>query len=129
MIVVDTSVWIEHFRNNVTPTVIALRGADASDIIVGDLILLECLQGARDDRHASKIEAALGAFNIEEMLDSRVAVDAARNYRALRSLGLTPRKTIDIIIGTFCIKRGYKLLHKDQDFEPMAKHLGLQVVI
>jgi predicted nucleic acid-binding protein len=41
--------------------------------------------------------------------------------------GPTPRKTIDIIIATFCIARGHELLHQDRDFEPLVAHLGLRV--
>lgn len=128
MIVVDTSVWIAHFRNELSPAVAKLRAiANANDIVVGDLIMLECLQGARDERHAAIIETSLRAFQVEAMLDSALAIDAARHFRTLRAIGLTPRKTIDVIIGSFCIARRYRLLHQDRDFEPMTAHLGLQV--
>ena len=127
MIVVDTSVWIAHFRDEASAAVTKLRAmANPSDIIVGDIILLECLQGARDAAHAAQLEAALRAFQIEVMLGDQPAVEAARLYRALRALGQTPRKTIDVIIGAFCIRRGYQLLHQDRDFEPMSAHLGLR---
>ena len=127
MIVVDTSVWIAHFRNETSAAVTKLRAiANPSDIIVGDIILLECLQGARDEGHAAQLEAALRAFQIEVMLGDQPAVEAARLYRALRALGQTPRKTIDVIIGAFCIRRDYQLLHQDRDFEPMSAHLGLR---
>ena len=62
------------------------------------------------------------------MLDPDLAVRAARNVRALRGRGITVRKTMDIIIGTFCIERGHQLLHEDRDFLPMARHLGLRVL-
>jgi hypothetical protein len=127
VIVVDTSVWIAHFRNEPSAAVTKLRAiANPNDIIVGDLILLECLQGARDEAHAAQIEAALRTFQIEDMLGDQRAVETARLYRALRALGQTPRKTIDVIIGAFCIRRGYQLLHQDRDFEPMSAHLGLR---
>jgi predicted nucleic acid-binding protein len=127
VIVVDTSVWIAHFRDEASAAVTKLRAiANPSDIVVGDLILLECLQGARDEAHAAQLEAALRAFQIEVMLGDQPAVEAARLYRALRALGQTPRKTIDVIIGAFCIRRGYQLLHQDRDFEPMSAHLGLR---
>lgn len=130
MIVVDSSVWIAHFRDAATPAVAALRGvSDPNDIIVGDLILMECLQGAIDERHAARIETALAQFTPAQMLDPQLAVEAARNYRRLRGLGLTPRKTIDLIIGTYCIQHGHRLLHQDQDFAPMAAHLGLMCVL
>ncbi len=129
MIVVDTSVWVAHFRNEVSPGVATLRALEnPNDIVVGDLVLLECLQGARDEGHAARIEAALRVFQIEAMLDADLAIDAARHYRALRAMGLTPRKTIDLIIGAFCIRHSYRLLHQDRDFEPMVTHLGLQVL-
>jgi predicted nucleic acid-binding protein len=60
------------------------------------------------------------------MLNDALAVEAARNFRRLRALGTTPRKTTDLIIATFCIARGYALLHQDRDFDPMVAHLGLR---
>lgn len=128
MIVVDTSVWVAHFRNQATPEVTTLRAlANPGDIIVGDLVLLECLQGARDESHAARIEATLRSFDVEAMLNADLAVEAARHYRTLRALGVTPRKTIDLIVAAFCIKRGYALLQQDRDFDPMISHLGLRV--
>jgi predicted nucleic acid-binding protein len=72
------------------------------------------------------MEAALRVFQMENMLGDQQAVETARLYRALRGLGLTPRKTIDVIVGAFCIRRDYQLLHQDRDFEPMHTHLGLR---
>lgn len=129
MIVVDTSVWIGHFRNELSPAVDALRArVEPNDVMVGDLVLMECLLGARDEAHAARIEAALRTFQVEPMLDAALAVEGARNFRRLRALGVTPRKTIDVIIATFCIARGHALLHHDRDFDAMATHLGLRVV-
>ena len=96
--------------------------------LVGDLILLELLQGARDDGHAARIERNLRQYPIVSMLDEALAVQAARNYRILRARGITVRKTIDVIIGTFCITGGHSLLHDSRDFNPMEAHLGLRVV-
>ena len=62
------------------------------------------------------------------MLDDAIAVEAARNYRVLRTHGVTLRRTIDMIIGTFCIVGGHALLHDDRDFEPIEVHLGLRMV-
>jgi predicted nucleic acid-binding protein len=130
MIVVDTSAWLAYFRNQATPAAAALRAhTKPNEIIVGDVVLLECLQGARDERHAAHIEAGLRAFVVEPMLNPDLATQAARHYRTLRGLGVTPRKTADLIIATFCIAHGYALLHQDRDFEPMVQHLGLQLAI
>jgi predicted nucleic acid-binding protein len=127
VIVVDTSVWIGHFRDEISPAVTKLRGVThPNDIIVGDLVLLECLQGARDDTHAVRMEAALRAFRLAPMLSDSLAAEAARRYRTLRALGVTPRKTIDVIIATFTLVNGYAFLHQDRDFDAWAIHFGLQ---
>jgi hypothetical protein len=55
-----------------------------------------------------------------------LAVAAARNYRRLRRLGVTPRSATDALIATFCIDEGHELLHRDRDFEPFVRHLGLK---
>lgn len=128
MIVVDSSVWIAHLRNIDSPSVDKLRNLDEpQEILVGDLILLEVLQGARDEHHARLIERNLREFAVVPMLDPETAVEAARNHRLLRRRGITIRKTIDMIIGTFCIRGGHALLHDDRDFEPMVHHLDLQL--
>lgn len=128
MIVVDSSVWIALLRGSDTAEVRALRTLDdPDDILLGDLILLEVLQGARSERHAAVIERQLRQFQIASMLSPALAPRIARNYRFLRDRGVTPRKTIDMIIGTFCIEGGHRLLHADRDFDPLVAHLGLRV--
>lgn len=131
MIFVDSSVWIANLRGSESDAVRKLRSyADNDDgqLLVGDLVLLEVLQGARDEAHAARIEQNLRRFPVAAMLDDGLAVQAARNYRSLRGRGITVRKTADMIIGTFCIEGGHTLLHEDRDFDPMVQHLGLQVV-
>jgi predicted nucleic acid-binding protein len=99
-----------------------------TELLIGDIVLLEVLQGARDEAHAVRIAHELNQFDIVAMLDPEIAVRAAHNYRALRGRGITIRKTVDLIIGTFCIEHGHTLLHDDRDFDPMRTHLGLQVL-
>lgn len=126
MIVVDTSVWIAHFRNDRSAAVTRFRSlVDPNDVVVGDIVMLECLQGARDERHAAKIEKALRPFPLHRMLGETLAKQAARHYRALRTRGVTPRKTVDVIIATYCIHFRIPLLHQDRDFQPFETHLGL----
>ena len=128
MIVVDSSAWIGHLRGTDSEPVRRLRAiAHPGDIVVGDLVLLELLQGARDDAHAARIERNLREFRIEPMLDQDIAVKAAAHYRRLRATGITVRRTIDMIIATFCLERGHALLHDDRDFELMAPPLGLSL--
>ena len=128
MIVPDTSVWIDRIRGIASPAVLRLDLLiDRETILVGDIVLLEILQGARDKRHAATLQRMLFGFQTVAMLDAEIAVRAAMNYRRLRALGHTPRRTTDLIIGTFCIERGNRLLHSDRDFTPMVEHLGLQL--
>jgi predicted nucleic acid-binding protein len=126
---VDSSVWIAHLRGSLTPATAKLEVAVSREpILVGDLILLEVLQGARDELHAARIERGLRRFEVVPLLDVDLAPRAARNYRRLRDMGITIRKTNNIIIGAFCIERGCSLLHDDRDFAPMEEHLGLVAV-
>ena len=128
MIVVDTSVWINKFRRIETASVRRLSEIDdGATILVGDVILLELLQGARSEAQAEKIERSMRAFAFAQMVDRRLAVSAARNYRELRRLGFTIRTSIDVVIGTYCIEHGHSLLQDDRDFAPMAEHLGLRL--
>jgi predicted nucleic acid-binding protein len=129
MIVVDSSVWIANLRNSDSVAVQKLRSLNnPREIIVGDIVLLEVLQGARDEGHAAIIERDLRQFEIQPMLGEQIAVQAARNYRRLREKGVTIRKSADVIIGAFCMEGGHRLLHEDRDFDAMAEGLGLAVV-
>jgi predicted nucleic acid-binding protein len=129
MILVDSSVWIAQLRGEQTAATVKLEAAAAREpLLIGDLVLLEILEGARDDAHARLIERGLRQYAVVQLLDADLAPRAARNYRRLRELGITIRKTADIIIGTYCIEHRHSLLHDDRDFAPMQEHLGLSVV-
>lgn len=126
--IVDSSVLIAELRGQNSDAVRIFRAAIVQQtVLLGDLILLEILQGAKDERHASLLQGQLGRFPTVEMLNRTVAIEAARNFRILRANGVTVRKTIDLIIGTYCILYGRSLLQQDRDFAPMAEHLGLRL--
>lgn len=127
MIVVDSSVWIGALANTVNPQVEALFAIpDRTQILLGDLIMLEVLRGVRSETAARRVEADLRRFTLVQMLDAEIAVRAAKNYRQLRSLGVTIRNSADLVIGTYCIENGHQLLHRDRDFDEMER-LGLKV--
>jgi len=126
VIVVDSSVWIDFLNGRNAPPVQRLRAILGTDeIIVGDLMLCEVLQGLEGERAAREVEALLRRFEIVSMAGDAIAVVAARNFRALRRRGITIRKTIDLLIGAWCIENRRPLLHDDSDFYPMARYLGL----
>jgi predicted nucleic acid-binding protein len=128
VILVDSSVWIDHLRGSITESATKLRLLMRSGpLLVGDLVLCEIMQGLRANE-VNRTERALRRFEMVSLCDPELAIRAAANYRFLRSNGITVRNTIDMIIGTFCIERGYALLHSDRDFEPMERLLGLRTV-
>ncbi len=129
MIVVDTSVWVDYFNDSITPESDALDEAlGQQEIILGDIILTEVLQGFREDDHFVRARRLLQPFPVVTMLGSALAVSSAEHYRVLRKRGVTIRKTIDVIIGTYCIAYGLPLLYADRDFDVMVRYLGLQAV-
>ena len=127
MIVVDSSVWINHFRDVTSRAVATLRTIEPDVILAGDVIVLEILRGIRSERDAIEVQQAFLAYGITSMLDGELAVTAARHYRALRARGITNAKLADLIIATFCIERGHHLMHEDRDFDHFERHLDLKV--
>ena len=128
MILVDSSVWIDFFRGTTTPQVELLDALLGTEpLAVGDLILAEVLQGFHSDRDSNQARQLLLTFEMVNIVDLQIAIQAAKNFRALRTKGITARKTIDTLIATCCIQKGHILLHSDRDFEPFALHLGLRV--
>jgi predicted nucleic acid-binding protein len=126
VIVVDSSVWIDFLNGRNVLHVKILRTVLGNDeVVVGDLMLCEVLQGLESERAARDVEALLRRFQIVSMAGDAIAVAAARNFRSLRKRGITIRKTIDLLIATWCIENRRPLLHNDSDYRPMARHLGL----
>lgn len=127
MILVDSSVWIDYFRDADTPQVALLDSYfGTSRIAVGDLIAAEVLQGVRDEREFKLVRKTLDAFEHVDLVGYDLAIRASENYRSLRDHGVTIRKTIDTLIATYCIENGMTLLHSDRDFVPFVRYLGLR---
>jgi len=128
VILVDSSVWIDYFRSAETPQVALLDSLlGHSPLAVGDLIAAEVLQGIDDEQQFTKVKRVLDAFEHIDIAGYDLAVKASENYRALRSMGITIRKTIDTLIATRCIEDGLTLLHSDRDFLPFGQYLGLKM--
>jgi predicted nucleic acid-binding protein len=129
VILVDSSVWIDYFRGAVTVQTEKLdQVLGHQPLAIGDLMLTEVLQGFGKERDFNEAKRLLTSLMVIELGGQEIAIQAARNFRALRNLGVTVRKTIDTVIATRCIVSGYDLLHNDRDFEPFVTHLGLRVI-
>jgi predicted nucleic acid-binding protein len=128
MIIADTSVWIDY-----------VRGIDASHtdlldyellnnrVATGDIIIVEFLHGFREEKDLKIAKQIMERLEYYDFLGKEMALESVANFRRLRKNGITIRKTIDVIIGTFCIENGFELLHNDKDFDPMEEYLGLKV--
>lgn len=130
MILVDSSVWIDYFRGTVTAQTERLDSLLGRELLlIGDLILAEVLQGFATDKDFKQALKFLESFEVVELGGKDIAIKTAKNFRTLRALGVTVRKTIDTVIATRCIESGYTLLHSDRDFEPFVEHLGLRSAV
>jgi len=127
VILVDSSVWIDYFRGVITPQterLDVLLGIEP--LAVGDLILVEVLQGFSHDQDFAQAQKLLNALTVVEIGGEPIAIQAARNFRTLRTLGVTVRKTIDTLIATRCMESGFTLLYSDRDFDPFVEYLNLR---
>ena len=129
MVIVDSTVWVDYFNGQQNPQTDWLdEQMDRQRFGLTSVILAEVLQGATSDRDARRLETELLRLEVFENLTALIAIASARNYRKLRASGHTPRKTIDVLIATFCMEGGHTLLHRDRDFDPFEQQLGLVVV-
>ena len=127
MILVDSSVWINYFNGISTwQTDLLDNYLSNVPVVIGDLILTEVLQGFTSNKDFETAKNFLGALSFRQIGGYNVAIQSAQNYRQLRKAGVTVRKTIDIIIATFCIIEGLTLLHDDREFDPIASHFPLK---
>ena len=127
MIFVDTSVWIDYFNGNDTAATDRLDTAlQGEAVVIGDLVLLEILQGFRREADYQQAKLLLQHLAIYDLLGQDAVEEYARYFRILRKRGITIRKTADVIIAGFCIVNRIPLLFEDKDFRPFVKHLGLR---
>lgn len=124
------SVWIDCFRGTATPQAERLDALPGSELLlIGDLTLTEVLQGFGSEQDFNQARKLLTELDVVDIGGQDLALQAARNYRALRERGITIRKTIDTLIATRCIESDYALLYSDRDFEPFVEHLGMRSAI
>ncbi len=127
MIFVDSSVWVDYFNGRQsaeTDYLDSLLGRES--IAIGDLVLIEVLQGFKKDKDYKTARELLTSLTVFTLGGQKIAIKSADNFRLLRKRGVTVRKTSDVLIATFCIEKNLPLLHSDKDFEPFHSHLKLR---
>lgn len=121
--------WIDYFQGTITSRTEKLDSLLGRELLaIGDLMLTEVLQGFANESDFKQALELLTSLMVVELGGQDIAIQAARNFRVLRGLGVTVRKTIDSVIATRCIESGYDLLYSDRDFDPFVKYLGLRSV-
>lgn len=129
MVMVDTSAWVEYLNGGRLRVVAKVDQCLEQDLVaIGDLIYCEVMQGIRSPRERGQVSSLLLSLPQFDMVGFSIAEKSAANYRLLRSKGVTVRKTIDVLIGTFCVEHGLHIVHHDSDFDLMAKHIGLDII-
>ncbi len=129
MVIIDTTVWIDYLRGAANAETQWLeRELWRQRLGLTDLILCEVLQGIPDRALFAQVRDELLKFHVFQTGGTDLAIAAAQHYRDLRQRGHTVRKTIDCLIATHCLRAGHELLHRDHDFDPFEKVLGLRVV-
>ena len=129
MILVDSSVWIDFFNGTpCTETDKLNEILGLEEIVIGDLILAEVLQGFRSDTDYKAAKNVLTSLTVHDLLGKDMAIKSANNFRKLRKKGITIRKTADVIIATYCIENKIPLLFSDKDFVPFVDNLRLKSV-
>lgn len=127
MILVDSSVWIDFFNGTENAETDKLNERlGLEELVIGDLILTEVLQGFRSDTDYKTAKNVLTSLVVHDLLGKELAIKSANNFRKLRKKGITIRKTADVIIATYCIENKMPLLFTDKDFLPFVANLRLK---
>ncbi|MCW9706387.1 type II toxin-antitoxin system VapC family toxin [Fodinibius salsisoli] len=130
MILVDTSVWVDYFNGIENQQTESLdQVLSEQSVLLGDIILTEILQGFDSDKEFRLAKQALDPLDCVHLGGKSLAIKAASNFRFLRSKGVTIRKTVDMLIGSWCIEHEVELLHNDKDFDQIATQLPLQIYV
>jgi predicted nucleic acid-binding protein len=121
MILVDTSVWVDVFRDESQRRREALLAELAGEeVVLTRFNQLELRQGCRDEQEWSLLQSYLNSQDYVEASPT-IWEDAARIYFDLRRGGFTVRSPIDCCIAQLALQDGLMLFHRDRDFNVIAK--------
>jgi predicted nucleic acid-binding protein len=128
LILVDTSVWIDFLNgvNNPYRDILHLLIKNDNNICLSEIILMEILQGIKDDKQHKEIKDYLLAFPVLKATPIKTYTHAAEIYRLCKKKGDTIKKPIDCLISAVAIENNAVLLHNDSDFTRIAKTISLK---
>jgi hypothetical protein len=128
-VLADTSAWIEYLRATGSPTHLAMRSAvRTGDLMTCDPVVLEVLAGVPRDADAPGYARLLAGAAHHATVPFHDAAAAARLYRVCRRAGETVRSLVDCQIAAIAIRLEVPVLHRDRDYEVLARHTPLQVI-
>ena len=129
MILADTSAWVEFLRATGSPIHLRLRDliAGDGDLATTEVVMMELLAGPTTQDGLVQLRRLLLRFQllpVEGLADYEAAAEL---YRRCRAGGETVRNPTDCLIAAVAVRSGATLLHRDQDFEVIARHTPLRV--
>ena len=129
MVLVDSSAWIEYLRATGSEVDVQLNDliVKGTSLAVTDVVMLEVLAGARDDADAQRLRRLLLSCAVLPARDLTDYEEAARLSRRCRASGDRIRSLLDCLIAAISIRAGAALLHKDRDFDVIARHSSLRL--
>jgi predicted nucleic acid-binding protein len=129
MILVDSSVWIDYFRDTQNPQtdlLDALLDQADEELGVADWVVFEVLRGFGSVAEQRRAQAVLLNATVVDIGGLDNALSATEHHHALRAKGYTVRSPIDVLLASYCITHGHLLLHRDADFDVLQTLLGLK---
>ena len=129
MILADTSAWVEYLRATGSPVHLRLRRliADEGELATTEVVMMELLAGEASPEGVARLRRLLGRFEllpVEGLADYEAAAEL---YRRCRAGAETVRNPTDCLIAAVAMRHGAPVLHRDHDFEVIARHAPLRV--
>ncbi len=126
MVLIDTSAWVEFLRDTGSAVCARVDALLDGEIAVCDPIRMEVLAGARDELHLHSLRRLLARATVLPT-DSAHFEEAAALFRRCRQEGETVRRLMDCLIAAVAIRSGVPVLHRDGDFDVLARHTELEI--
>jgi predicted nucleic acid-binding protein len=129
-VIFDTSVWIDYLNGVKNSQANLLNEYIENDqpLLICPVIIQEILQGISTDKDFENIKDSLLSFEILNISSLEAAIGAAQLYRQLRKKGITINKSNDCLIAFYAIRFDVGLIHKDSDFDKIAKQSSLKII-